>query len=218
MVKPARENPWRLTFLVFLFGASIYAALLYFDPSVLAPFPFLSIGIAEANVAPGGWKIYSSHALGVSLDYPGTFSVSTGSVRTPLSSRAAAPSSAFFAVPDSYAPGTTLSTPDSGMSVETLPAATPCSGDAFLDESIDTGSMSDHGVAYSVAKSAGSTLTDSYQETVYALEGSNPCTAIRYVIHTKNVHASASAGLKPFDTGTLLSQFDAMRRSVVLTR
>lgn len=122
-----------------------------------------------------------------------------------------------FLVPIATIAGTNLAT-DTGVSVEWMPGMPACRAEPFL---ISPASVSDEtidGVSYSVASSSDAGAGNRYEETVYALKGTNPCIAVRYFIHYSalgNFDADAMAG---FDKAGLIADFDAVRRSLVIQK
>ncbi|HWP61382.1 MAG TPA: hypothetical protein VN495_02165, partial [Candidatus Paceibacterota bacterium] len=56
-----------------------------------------------------------------------------------------------------------------------------------------------------------------YEEDVYAISGSKPCTAVRYYIHSSDINNYPPGSVTPFDESALLSAFDSIRHSLTLT-
>jgi hypothetical protein len=54
-----------------------------------------------------------------------------------------------------------------------------------------------------------------YEQYAYALIGSSPCLAVRYFIHPGEMGAY-DASVHAFDRPALLSQFDRIRKSLVI--
>jgi hypothetical protein len=110
------------------------------------------------------------------------------------------------------------------LSVEELPAAQSCTADEFLDLSGNTGgsptpvTVSDQGTDYSVASSTGAGAGNRYEEWVWAIPGSSPCTAVRYYIHYGVLENYPAGAVQQFDETALHNEFDAIRRSLVLGR
>lgn len=122
-----------------------------------------------------------------------------------------------FTVPGAMATGTNLAS-DTYLSVEWLPRAKKCTGDIYLAANVRAQTMTDtNGVEYSVATSSGAGAGNLYDEMVYALSGSSPCTAVRYYIHSSEIGNYTPGSVQPFDQASLLSAFDKIRRSLVLT-
>jgi len=118
-------------------------------------------------------------------------------------------------VPASMATGTNLSS-DTRLTVEQLPRAKKCTGDIFINADVKATSMADGGVTYSVATSSGAGAGNFYEETVYAIASSSPCTAVRYFVHSSNIGNYPAGAVTEFDRASLVSAFDTIRRSLVL--
>ena len=120
-----------------------------------------------------------------------------------------------FVIPATMATGTNLSS-DTGVSVEWLPNARNCTGDIFVEANVKAHSFNDNGVQYSVATTTGAAAGNLYEEQVYALVGSKPCTAVRYFIHSSQIANYPPGTVSAFDESALLQQFDKIRQSLVL--
>ncbi len=160
-------------------------------------------------------QVYGNGNTGMTLRYPTGFVVDEN-----YTYQAFVPTKTIsgvkFTILSSMATGTNLSQ-DSYISVEQIPESPSCAANLFLD--IANGgkvvTITEDGMTYSLASTTGAGAGNRYEETVYALPGTNPCLAIRYFIHygaienyPKTIHA--------FDKGKLLLEFDAIRRSLVL--
>lgn len=122
-----------------------------------------------------------------------------------------------FTIPTTTAAGTNLGS-DSYLSVEEIPKVQDCSAALFLD-GVTAKTITDaNGVTYSVASSTGAGAGNRYEEAVYALPGTNPCTAVRYFIHYGVIENYPPGAVRQFDEQALLTQFDAMRRAVVIAQ
>ncbi|OGG53038.1 hypothetical protein A3H16_02375 [Candidatus Kaiserbacteria bacterium RIFCSPLOWO2_12_FULL_53_8] len=122
-----------------------------------------------------------------------------------------------FTIPLTIATGTDLSS-DSYVSVEWLPRAKNCTGDIYLADNVKPQTLTEGGVEYSVATSSGAGAGNRYEEQVYALAGSSPCTALRYFIHYAAIENFPAGAVQEFDRAALISDFDKIRQSLVLTR
>jgi len=124
-----------------------------------------------------------------------------------------------FAVPASLTDGTNLSS-DSGVSIEWLPRAQSCTGDIYVLANVRAVDMTVGSTTYSVATSSDAGAGNLYEEMVYAIEGSKPCTAVRYFIHSSNISNFPAEGeegaVREFDRAALLRQFDSIRDALVL--
>lgn len=121
-----------------------------------------------------------------------------------------------FTIPGTMATGTNLS-PDTYVSVEQLPRATSCVGDIYLLENVKAAAIDANGHSYSLASTTGAGAGNRYEEWVYAIPGSNPCTAIRYYIHYTSVENYPAGTVTEFDRSSLLAAFDQIRDSVTVT-
>jgi hypothetical protein len=124
-----------------------------------------------------------------------------------------------FTIDPAIATGTNLSR-DSYVSVEQLPKdAANCNASLFLGgQTPSTSTLSDNGVDYSVATGDGAGAGNLYSETVYAIPGSSACTAVRYFIHSSQIGNYPPGMVTAFNKQELLTQFDAIRRSLVLAK
>jgi hypothetical protein len=124
-----------------------------------------------------------------------------------------------FTIPGAMATGTNLSS-DSYISVESLPHAKSCTGDIYLAANVHPHQETTASTTYSVATSTDAGAGNRYEESVYAISGSNPCTAVRYFIHYGAIENYPSAGepgaVTAFDHAALLAAFDQIRNSLVL--
>ena len=122
-----------------------------------------------------------------------------------------------FIIPLTMATGTNLSA-DSYLSIEQLPRAKNCTGDIYLAANVKATSEMVNGVSYSVAQSMEAAAGNRYEEIIYARTGSDPCTAVRYAIHTTEIGNYPEGTVREFDRATLLTAFDAIRDSLMLTQ
>jgi len=120
-----------------------------------------------------------------------------------------------FTIPGAMATGTNLAS-DTYVSVEQLPRAKNCTGDIYLADNVKAASESYNGVAYSVATTSGAAAGNFYEEAVYALAGSSPCTAVRYLLHSMNIGNFEPGVVREFDRAALLTAFDSIRDSLSL--
>ena len=118
-----------------------------------------------------------------------------------------------FMVLGEMATGTNLST-DTYISVESLPRAKNCTGDIYLYQNVKPVDMTIGSSTYSVATTTGAAAGNLYEEQVFALQGSVPCTAVRYYIHSGNIGNYPQGTVREFDKSTLLSVFDTIRNSL----
>jgi hypothetical protein len=120
-----------------------------------------------------------------------------------------------FTIPSAFATGTNLSL-DTYISVEVAAGEGACTADRFITAS--STAVSDAGVMYSTASVSDAGAGNLYEEWVYALVDSTPCTAVRYFVHSTQLANYPEGTVDIYDRVTLLSLFDTMRRSLILTR
>lgn len=119
-------------------------------------------------------------------------------------------------VPITMATGTNLNA-DSYVSVEQLPNARACTGDIFIQANVKATNVTEVGVAYSVASSSDAGAGNRYEETVYALKDSKPCTAVRYFVHYGAIENYPTGAVQEFNRNALLTEFDQIRHSLQKT-
>ncbi len=148
-----------------------------------------------------------------SVVYPAEFSVSDSYVYDKVNPKKPI-YGVKFSIPVAMATGTNLSSFDTGISVEQLPRAKNCTGDIYLAADVKPTSITENGVEYSVATSSEAAAGNVYEEAVYALVGSAPCTALRYFIHSTAIGNYDPATIREYDRGALLGEFDKIRHSL----
>lgn len=121
-----------------------------------------------------------------------------------------------FVIPATMATGTNLSL-DSGVSVEVLPHAKSCSGDIFLYENVRAHDMTVGSNTWSVASTSDAGAGNFYEEQVYALKDSKPCTAVRYYIHSTNINNYPAGAVTAFDHDALIQSFDSIRDTLTFS-
>lgn len=123
-----------------------------------------------------------------------------------------------FLIPDTVATGTNLSSYDTGVSIEQLPRAQNCTGDIYIQANVRAQTMNDGGIEYSVATTSDAGAGNHYEEYVYALPGTHPCTAVRYFIHSTSIENYEPGVVREFDRTALMDAFDTIRRSLMLNQ
>jgi hypothetical protein len=118
-----------------------------------------------------------------------------------------------FVIPATMATGTNLSA-DSGVSVESLPRAKACTGDIYIYQNVKAHDETIGSTVWSVASTSDAGAGNFYEEQVYALKGSSPCTAVRYFIHSTNIANYPPNTVTEFDRAALLQKFDSIRDSL----
>ena len=122
-----------------------------------------------------------------------------------------------FTIAASVAKGTNLAS-DTYASVEEIPKAQDCSATLFLDQGAKAHTVTDGNTTYSVASSTGAGAGNRYEETVYAIPGTNPCIAVRYYIHYGVIENYPPGAVQGFNEPALLSEFDAIRHTLVIAQ
>jgi len=120
-----------------------------------------------------------------------------------------------FTVASSTTAGTNLSS-DTYLSVEEIPNATTCSASLFVDKGAQLSTVTENGTTYSMATSSDAGAGNRYDETVYALPGTNPCVAVRYFIHYGAFENFPAGTVTQFNEAALVDQFDTIRRTLTI--
>lgn len=204
---------WLVTVLAI---ACLLSLWVFYHPSTLSLFFDDSTLVANASV-PEGWREFDSTKLGISILYPPEYVADSSSVHTELGSRQGS-KGVQFKIPKSYTEGNNLSHIDTGVSVEILPRVAPCTGTSFVEEGLVSKTLKEKGTTYLMTKTAGAGAGNLYEEIVYVISGSVPCTAVRYFFHSTNIGNYSPGTVEAFDKQALLKEFDAIRYSLVLTR
>jgi hypothetical protein len=161
---------------------------------------------------PAGWVRYSQ--AGFSIDAPAGFTPDPAHDYTALGPGKDIKGFA-LTIPASLAKGTNLGA-DSYIAVETLPGTSPCTAAAFLSSPTAAPSVTSYGITYSVATGNDAGAGNFYDETVYAVQGSSPCLAVRYFIHSLNIGNFTPGAVTAFNRPALIAQFDAIRATLML--
>jgi len=161
---------------------------------------------------------YSSSTLGIAINYPANYTADENYMYQEMGPGKDI-GGVKFTIDPVIAAGTNLSS-DSYVSLEELPNATTCVASSFLDSGagVSTTTLTQNGVTYSVASSTGAGAGNRYEETVYAISGSNPCVAVRYYIHYGVLENYPAGSVQAFDEASLKAQFDTIRQSLVLAQ
>lgn len=159
-------------------------------------------------------QVFESGEEGFSIRYPAGYTVNPDYVDTQFGPGKEI-GGVSFTIPESLTTGTNLAT-DTYISVEEIPQSQQCSASMFLPDSVTSQNQTDNGVAYSVASFTGAAAGNRYDETVYALPDTNPCIAVRYLIHYGVIENYPAGTVQEFDKQALLNQFDSIRRTLVI--
>jgi membrane-bound inhibitor of C-type lysozyme len=174
------------------------------------------IGCIIVVLDPGGLpKAYADGTIGFSVRYPEDYLIDTS-----YKYQALGPGKDIygvkFVIPQALASGKNLSSFDTGVSVEEIPAVQDCKAGLFLDQATDLQEITENDTVYSVASVMGAAAGNRYEEKVWAIPGTNPCIAIRYFIHSTNIGNYPPDTVTEFDRTSLLEQFDKIRKSLTL--
>lgn len=177
------------------------------------------IGCIKVADDPGGLpQVYESGSNGLSLRYPANYKVTD-----PYVYQAFGPgkdiSGVKFTIDPAIATGTNLGA-DSYVSVEWLPNTPQCTADQFIDtgNGAKASTLAEGSNTYSYASTTGAAVGNRYEEQVFALPGTNPCVAVRYFIHYGAIQNYPQGAVSEFNEGALVSQFDAIRKTLVIVQ
>jgi hypothetical protein len=176
------------------------------------------IGCIELAKDPGGLpNTFSDRSLGISIRYPRDYILdgyykyqSLGSGKEIYGVK--------LIIPDYLATGKNLSYYDTGVSVEIIPAVENCTYEPFLDHADTSEVATDNNTEYSYASVMGAAAGNRYEEMVWAVVGTNPCLAVRYLIHSTNIDNYEPGAVTEFDRAALLQEFDKIRRSLIINQ
>ncbi|MFA5386445.1 MAG: MliC family protein [Candidatus Paceibacterota bacterium] len=164
---------------------------------------------------PGGLpQTYSNGTVGFSIRYPANYSINASYVYQELGPGKNI-SGIKFTIPSSTALGTNLSSFDTGVSIEFIPATQDCNANLFLFGNNNAQNITDNGRDYSFASTTGAGAGNRYEEDVWAIPYTNPCIAVRYLVHSTVLENYPTGTVKIFDRQALLSQFDDIRQTLV---
>ncbi len=122
-----------------------------------------------------------------------------------------------FTISSTMATGTNLAS-DSGVSIESLPHANKCSGDIYIYQNVRSHELVVGSTTFSVASTTDAGAGNFYEEIVYAMPNSHPCTALRYMIHSTNIDNYPTGTVRAFDRAALMTEFDKIRDSLKLNQ
>ncbi len=122
-----------------------------------------------------------------------------------------------FTIPGGLIGNTNLSK-DTYLSIESLDDVTTCEAEAFIaSESVTSRMITDGGKSYSFATTSEGAAGNRYDEYLYVLPDSSPCTALRYYIHTTALENYPAGTVTAFNQTALLNTFDQIRQSLTFT-
>jgi len=173
------------------------------------------IGCVVLAKDPGGLpNIYLDGTVGFSVRYPADYSADASYKYQNLGPGEEI-GGVKFTIPSSLANGVNLSSFDTGVSIEVIPAIQDCNAGLFLYDDVDVQTIADNGTEYSYASTDGAAAGNRYEEEVWALPGTNPCIAVRYFIHSMNIGNYPEGTVSEFDRTALVNQFEKIRHSLI---
>lgn len=212
------RRPRRGSNMGLIIGVIVILALLvggyFYLFSGSTPEPVQENPIPTAPVVVDTLQTYASSTWPLSIKYPQGYTADANYRNTSVNPQKPI-MGVKFTVPMEMATGTNLSA-DSGISVEQLPRASLCTGDIYLAANVKSTNVTDGGVRYSVATSSEAATGNLYEEFVFAVASSTPCTAVRYFIHSTQLANYPEGTVRAFDRAALLLEFDKIRQSLVL--
>jgi len=163
---------------------------------------------------PGGLPmVYLDGTVGFSVRYPADYLIDASYKYQNLGPGKDI-SGVKFTIPPSIADGKNLSSYDTGVSIEIIPANQDCSAGLFLDENAKVQIITDNNNEYSFSSSTGAAAGNRYEEEVWAIPGINFCIAVRYLIHSTVLENYPPGAVSEFDRASLINQFDKIRHSL----
>jgi membrane-bound inhibitor of C-type lysozyme len=159
-------------------------------------------------------KVYSDGTVGFSIRYPANYSINTSHKYEEFGPGKDI-NGVKFTIPASIAEGKNLSSFDTGISVEIIPEIQDCNANLFLDGATNVQTVTDNGIEYSFASTTEGAAGNKYEQEVWTLPGTNPCIAIRYLIHSTNIENYTERTILEFDRAALINQFEKIRRTLI---
>lgn len=178
------------------------------------------IGCVEVVPQPVGSdlsQVYSNQGGEFSVRYPKDWTADATYHYTNLGPEEPKIYGVKFSVSDLLTKGTNLSS-DTGISVEEMPNMLECTAYPFLISPTAISKETIDGTAYSVARASDAAAGNRYEETVYALVGTNPCIAVRYFIHYGAIENYPEGAVTEFDATALRSLFGEVRKTLIINQ
>ncbi len=205
------KSTWAVVIVVILMLA-IGGAIAYRGPllRLVAPAPKAPPVATTTPDTTAAWQSYATSTY--SFKYPQSYAFNTAYAYDQFGP-AKLIVGVSITIPAAMATGTNLSA-DTRLSIEQLPRAKKCTGDIFILANVAAQNITAEGTDYSLATTSGAAAGNLYEEHVYALATSTPCTAVRYLVHSANIANYEPGAVREFDRAALLGEFDKIRRSV----
>lgn len=170
------------------------------------------IAVAPTTTPNTSTENYSNTIYKFSLSLPSGFEVDENYTHQISPTRNI--SGVKFTIPKSMAERTNLSR-DTAISIESIPNTSYCTAELFTYYPAQKPDIvEDSDTTYSIITGTDAGAGNRYEETIYAIPGTNPCIAIRYFIHYSAIQNYPEGTVKEFDHAAILKQFDRIRRSM----
>lgn len=160
------------------------------------------------------WPRYTDAQLGWSMSYPAGWKVNPRYVSVSLGPDHEI-HGVSFDIPDSVQPGTNVSHNDTGVSVESIPGKA-CKPSQFVNPAQNVRKLKADGRVYSAAESGDAAMGNRYDTDLFVIEGTSPCIAVRYFIHTTVFENYEPGSIKRFNRASLIATFNRMRATLTL--
>ena len=171
----------------------------------------LALAAASAQGAP--WRHYTNATLGYRIAYPANWAIDAHYVNTTMGPGHDIPGVS-FTIPASMAAGTNLGS-DTRLSVESLPGP-GCAPSRFVDPAENVHTLHADGRAYTAATSDDAGAGNRYETDLFVVDGTSPCLAVRYFVHSTNIGNYDPGTVKEFDAAKLTRAFDRIRATLKL--
>lgn len=174
------------------------------------------IAVVPEPRGEGLTRIYSNSSEGFSIRLPSDYTIDE-SYRYPNLDPGKIISGIKFTIPELAAAGTNLGV-DTYISVEEIPQTQACTANLFMVRDEAERTIPEGKTTYSFASSTGAAAGNRWDEQVYALSGTNPCVAVRYFIHYGVIENYPAGAVQEFDETSLIAEFDAIRRTLIIVQ
>jgi membrane-bound inhibitor of C-type lysozyme len=174
--------------------------------------------IASAPATDAFPNIYHDGHNGYTVRYSDEWNIDSAYTYRLRGPSAIPPTGIKFRIPSALATGTNLSSIDTGISIETASTSIEdptCSAANFAAQPTTATTTTINNREYSYASTTDAGAGNYYEEHIFALPYSRPCTAVRYFIHSTNIDNYDPGTKKEFDRAALLTQFDTIRDTLV---